>query len=302
MPIEVEQLLEVVERATRERLDGRAERLLVVGRERAQRVLDAVAELAEHVAGTSFGVCVTKKTPTPLERISRTVWLDRLDERLARVRNSRCASSKKKTSLGLSRSPASGSVSNSSATSHISTVENSFGLSWTAAQLEARDDRRARRAPCAAGRRCRTAARRRTPVPPPVSSVTRSRSSTPTVAFESPPMPSSSALPSSESRKVSSARRSARSSSGRPLCRRSGRPAPRLDSCVSLAAEHLAEQLRPEVARPSRASARPGRSRRSTGTRPGSRSARRDPELGVALSAPGRRRRRRVAQARRRRP
>ena len=33
----------------------------------------------------SFGVCVTKKTPTPFERISRTVCVDRLDERLARA-------------------------------------------------------------------------------------------------------------------------------------------------------------------------------------------------------------------------
>ena len=54
-------------------------------------------------------------------------------------------------------------------------------------------------------------------VPPPVSSVTRLRSSTPTVAFDTPPMPSSSALPSSEVRNVSSARRSERSSSGSDL-------------------------------------------------------------------------------------
>ena len=69
----------------RERPDGRAQRLRVVGRERAERVLDAVAELAEHVGGQSFGVWVTKNTPTPFERISRTVCVDRLDERLARA-------------------------------------------------------------------------------------------------------------------------------------------------------------------------------------------------------------------------
>ena len=62
-------------------------------------------------------------------------------------------------------------------------------------------------------------------LPPPSSRPTSARSSTPTVAVARPPMPSSSALPSSESRNVSSARRSARSSSGRPFGRRSGRRA-----------------------------------------------------------------------------
>ena len=53
--------------------------------------------------------------------------------------------------------------------------------------------------------------------PPPSSRPTSERSRTPTVAGESPPMPFSSSLPASESRNVSSARRSERSSSGRPF-------------------------------------------------------------------------------------
>ena len=68
-----QQLLEVVEVGLREGRDGRLERLRVVWGERAQRVLDSVAELSSTSAGTSFGVWVTKKTPTPFERISRTV-------------------------------------------------------------------------------------------------------------------------------------------------------------------------------------------------------------------------------------
>ena len=54
-------------------------------------------------------------------------------------------------------------------------------------------------------------------VPPPVSSPTSARSRTPTVAFDNPPIPSSSALPAPEVRNVSSARRSERSSSGKPF-------------------------------------------------------------------------------------
>ena len=48
---QVSSVSEVVERRLRVRLDRRAQRLRVVGRERAQRVLDAVAELGEHVRG-----------------------------------------------------------------------------------------------------------------------------------------------------------------------------------------------------------------------------------------------------------
>ena len=51
-------------------------------------------------------------------------------------------------------------------------------------------------------------------VPPPSSSTTSERRSTPTVADETPPSPSSSALPWSDERNVRSARRSERSRSG----------------------------------------------------------------------------------------
>ena len=80
----------------------------------------------------SVGFCVTKKTPTPFERISRTVCATDSRKALLASLKSRCDSSKKKTSLGLSRSPASGSVSNSSAIIPISAVLKSAGLSCTA--------------------------------------------------------------------------------------------------------------------------------------------------------------------------
>ena len=51
--------------------------------------------------GTSVGFWVTKKTPTPLDRISRTVWVTDSRNALLAPVNSRCASSRKNTSFGL---------------------------------------------------------------------------------------------------------------------------------------------------------------------------------------------------------
>ena len=93
-------------------------RLLVARREGAQRVLHAVAELASTVSGMSSGFWVTKYTPTPLERISRTTCSIFSSSAFGASLNSRCASSKKNTSFGLSRSPTSGRCSNSSDSSH----------------------------------------------------------------------------------------------------------------------------------------------------------------------------------------
>ena len=49
----------------------------------------------------SFGVWVMKKTPTPFERISRTVWVTDSMNALLAPSKSRCASSKKKHQLRL---------------------------------------------------------------------------------------------------------------------------------------------------------------------------------------------------------
>ena len=54
-------------------------------------------------AGMSFGVCVTKKTPTPFDRISRRVCTTDSTNALLDPSNRRWASSRKKTSFGLSR-------------------------------------------------------------------------------------------------------------------------------------------------------------------------------------------------------
>ena len=85
----------------------------------------------------SSGFCVTKYTPTPLERTSRTTCSMRSTSAFGASLNSRCASSKKNTSLGFSRSPTSGSCSNSSDSSHSRKVAYSRGefISLSAARM-----------------------------------------------------------------------------------------------------------------------------------------------------------------------
>ena len=79
------------------------------------------------VSGTSSGFCVTKNTPTPFERISRTTCSIFSCSAFGASANSRWASSKKNTSFGFSGSPISGSRSYSSESSHSSSVEYSRG-------------------------------------------------------------------------------------------------------------------------------------------------------------------------------
>ena len=82
--------------------------------------------------GTSVGNCVQKNTPTPRERISLTVCSTCSRNALEASVNSRWASSKKNTSLGLSTSPISGRVLKRSDSTHIKKVENSTGrAAWS---------------------------------------------------------------------------------------------------------------------------------------------------------------------------
>ena len=78
---------------------------------------------ARTVSGTSEGDWVMKYTPTPFERMSFTTCSILSTRAVGAPLNSRWASSKKNTSLGFSGSPTSGSVSNSSLSSHSMKVE-----------------------------------------------------------------------------------------------------------------------------------------------------------------------------------
>jgi hypothetical protein len=127
----------------------------------------------------------------------------------------------------------------------MSAVEKSAGLSWTAGSS------RHEMTPRPSGAvRMRSAMSNcgspKSSVPPPLSSPTSVRRSTPTVCGLSPPILSSSAFPASESRKVSSARRSERSRSGRPFVSARWKTSWRLCSCVSLARRILARSWGPK--------------------------------------------------------
>ncbi len=76
-------------------------------------------------SGMSDGFCVMKKTPTPLERMSRTTCSIFCTRIFGASVKRRCASSKKKIILGFSRSPTSGSVSKSSARATVKTRRTS---------------------------------------------------------------------------------------------------------------------------------------------------------------------------------
>ena len=77
--------------------------------------------------GMSVGLCVTKYIPTPLLRISLITCSILSTSAFDVSSNSICASSKKNTSLGLSKSPTSGSVVYNSESSHSRNVEYNFG-------------------------------------------------------------------------------------------------------------------------------------------------------------------------------
>ena len=124
--------------------------------------------------------------------------LDRVDERVGRVVEQQVRLVEEEHELGLVEVARLGQLLEQLARrSHIITVENSCGLSCTAGSS------RQEMTPRPSGAtRIRSAMSScgspKNSFPPPVSSPTSDRSSTPTVAFESPPMPSSSALPSLE--------------------------------------------------------------------------------------------------------
>ena len=78
VPSVVSSLLEVVD-AVCGKVDGGLLRALASSGVKARRACcTRLPSWPSTSAGTSLGVCVTKKMPTPLERMSRTVVLDRL--------------------------------------------------------------------------------------------------------------------------------------------------------------------------------------------------------------------------------
>ena len=89
------------------------------------------------VSGMSIGFCVTKYTPTPFERIKRTTCSIFSSNTLGASLNNKCASSKKNANFGLSTSPTSGKVSNSSDNIHNKNAPYTRGefISLSAARM-----------------------------------------------------------------------------------------------------------------------------------------------------------------------
>jgi hypothetical protein len=193
----------------------------------------------------SVGCWVQKKTPTPFERISLTVCSMRSRNAFEASENSRCASSKKNTSLGFSMSPASGSSSNSSASSHMRNVENSVGSAcWSASSSSVTT-------PWPFSTRSRSdgsnSGSPKNFSPPRASRLTSARRITPAVDAETPPMPLSSALPSSDSRCPITERRSFMSSSASPCWSAQWKISPRVDSWVSLSPRTFDSRIGPNA-------------------------------------------------------
>ncbi len=135
-----------------------------------------------------------KNTPTPFERIRRTVRATASRKASEASSKSRWASSKKKTRTGFSGSPTSGSSSKSSASTHMRKVEKSAGRS----PMSARSSTETMPRPSGAVRMRSAISISGSPKkasPPSASSRETWRRRTPAVAVEIPPIAFSSALP-----------------------------------------------------------------------------------------------------------
>src|SRR5690606_29058424 len=189
------------------------------------------------------GNCEQKYTPTPLERTSRTTCSMRWRNAGGASSNSRWASSKMKASFGLSRSPTSGRLSNSSPSSHSRKVEYSRGLriSWSAARMPTTPRpswlTRMMSASSSAGspKNCS---------PPSWDRRSRARWIAATVCALTRPYSAETALRSSATR-PSSARRSSRSSSSRPRSSASLNTMSSTPAWVSLSSRMRASRVGP---------------------------------------------------------
>ena len=195
--------------------------------------------------GMSLGVCVTKTTPTPLERMRRTVWTTWRSNSFVASANSRWASSKKNTSLGRSTSPTSGRVENRFANRNMMTALTRAGRDEMSPTPSSETTPRP-----AVSERTRSAVSKpgapKNWPPPWDSSAVRARRTTPAVAFETPPIPASSSLPSSLVRNEITERRSGRSTSSSPWESAHAKISWRACSCVVLRASARASRIGPK--------------------------------------------------------
>ncbi|CPU29395.1 Uncharacterised protein [Mycobacteroides abscessus] len=186
-----------------------------------------------------------KNTPTPLDRMSLTVCSTCSRNAFDASANSRCASSKMNTSLGLSTSPISGSFVNRLARIHIRNVENRTGRaacapSSTRVMTPLSPDVRIRSFGSISGSPKNVS-------PPSASRLISARRITPAVAADTPPRFFRSALPSSLVRYVMTARRSFRSCSGSCCWSAQWKINPSVDSWVALSPSTFDSKIGPKL-------------------------------------------------------
>ena len=157
-----EQLLDVVEVGGRVGRGGRLERLGVVGRERAQRVLDAVAELAEHLAGHVVGDLRDEEDADALRADQAHRLGDRLEEGLGGAVEEQVRLVEEEDELRLVEVAGLGQLLEELGDEPHERRREEPRLVLHGRQLEAGDDAAAVRSGADAGRRCRAGARRRT--------------------------------------------------------------------------------------------------------------------------------------------
>ena len=174
--------------------------------------------------------------------VCSTCWRNAFDASV----NSRCASSKKNTSLGLSTSPISGRNVNRSASTHIRNVENITGrVAWLPTSSRVMTPR-----PCAS-RRIRSfgssSGSPKNVSAPSASRFTSARRITPAVVADTAPSAASSGLPASLVRNMMTARRSFMSRSGRPFWSAQWKISPSVDSWVWLSPNTFDNRMGPKL-------------------------------------------------------
>ena len=197
-------------------------------------MLDAVAELAEHVCRDVLRRLRDEEHTDALGADQAHGLGDRVDVRRASLSsNSRCASSKKKTSLGLSRSLTSGSASEQLGQQPHQRGREELGARSCTAGSSRHEIR-----PAAVGRGAQEIGDLELRLAEELGAPTilepdeRAQQHADRRPTSRPPMPVSSAFPSSEERNVSSARRSGRSRIGSCFWSAERKIRSRLCSCV----------------------------------------------------------------------
>ena len=296
-----EELLEVVELRRRIGRDARLQRLRVLRGERTERMLNPVAQLGQHVRGNVLRRLRDEEDADTLRTDEPDGLDDRVEEGVRRIGEEQMRLVEEEHELRLRDVADLRQLLEQLGEEPHEHGREQLRLVLHGGQLEARDDPAAVGVPTAGGRRCRAAARRRTPSLRRPRAATSLRSSTPIVADETPPIPLRSALPSSESKNDEECPQVREVEDREALLVRVAEDEREAAFLGLVRLEDLREQQRAEVRDRGAYRARPGRSHPGRGTRSGSPAAPTSVRARPPASPQGRRARP-VGRSRRGRP